>query len=123
MTAKILSWTTFGLLLAGSVPFVSDPSVTASVNAFATAPGGGTITPSLAPCGACNVKPTQEFQKGYAIDRNSLCDPATPYRVTIRLASKIICEGGSYWLCEDTSSMSCSTYTERPTCPEDTCAK
>jgi hypothetical protein len=81
------------------------------------------ITPTLPPCGACNIQPSQEFQKPYAIDRNALCTPTNPYRVTIRLATKVICQYGSYWICEDTSSSACDNYIERPTCPEDSCAK
>ncbi|HSI72960.1 MAG TPA: hypothetical protein VK934_07265 [Fimbriimonas sp.] len=118
MTAKILSWGTFGLLLAGSLPFVSNSEVSASAN-YAIPPAPG----SIPACGACNTSPPQEFQKLYAIDRNALCAPETPYRVSARLATKIICENGSYWICEDTSSSACNTYISRPECPQDTCAK
>jgi hypothetical protein len=121
MTAKTLSWATFGLLISGSIPFVSNPDVTAA----ALPEYNNTLveTVPLPECGACNIKPTQEFQKAYAIDRNALCAAATPYRVTVRLASKILCENGSYWVCEDTSSMTCSVYAPRPECPQDGCQR
>ena len=122
MTAKTLSWTTFGLLIAGSAPFVSNPAV-ASVSAGLGDNGYNALTSTLPACGACNIKPTQEFQKAYAVDPNSLCPPDEPYRITMRLSSKIICTNGSYWVCEDTSSMACSQYSPRPLCPQDSCAR
>jgi hypothetical protein len=122
MTAKTLSWATFGLLLTGSIPFVSNPEVAAAAQPDVL-PLVTTLPPTLPACGACYLKPTQEFQKAYAIDRNALCASDVPYRVTVRLASKIICLNGSYWVCEDTSSMTCSAYIERPECPQDSCQR
>ncbi len=121
MTAKALSWTTFGLLTLGSLPFVSDPAVAAASDNIVFAQN--TPIDPVPLCGACNIKPTQEYQKPYAIDRNTLCPPEQPYRVTMRLSSKIMCMNGSYWVCEDTSSMACSLYAERPACPQDSCAR
>ncbi len=121
MTAKTLSWATFGLLLTGSVPFVSNPDIIERTSAY-----NGLPAPNPGPlpdCGNCNIQPPQEFQKPYALDPNSLCTPSQPFRLWMRLSSKIICDSGSYWVCEDTSTMHCSVKIARPACPQDTCAK
>lgn len=123
MTPKILSWTTFGLLVAGAFPFVSNASVAPGASAgMATAAPMG-ITPQLPPCGACRTKPDEEYFKEYAIDRNSLCPPAEPYRAVARMSVKVICENGSYWVCYDTSTMGCEPLRPRPECPNDSCQR
>ncbi len=121
MTAKTLSWATFGLLLSGSIPFVSNPEFVA-----ATQPGASGTPPNPVPlpsCGECNISPTLEYQKPYAIDLNALCSAPTAYRIATRLASKIICTNGSFWVCEDTSSLTCGAFLARPSCPQDTCKR
>jgi hypothetical protein len=122
MTAKILSWTTFGLLLAGSVPFLANPEVAESSISLSSPYTAYSGIP-IPQCGACNIQPTQEFQKAYAIDKNALCASDKPYRIAVRLSSKILCQNGAYWVCEDTSSMICSAFLPRPECPQDTCSQ
>jgi len=124
MTAKTLSWATFGLLTLGTAPIMADPSVAASstseyFNDRKPQPYSGT----LPPCGSCSIENSVEFQKGYAIDPNTICPPEKPMRVIVRLATKVPCTGGSYWLCQDTSTMTCSVPVARPECPQDSCAK
>jgi hypothetical protein len=123
MTAKTLSWMTFGLLATSALPFLADPSVASAASSDLARTDRHAYGSVLPNCGACHVQPDQEYRKWYAIDRNALCPSDLPYRVVVRIATKVICQYGSYWMCSDTSSMECSTFVERPECPNDSCAR
>jgi hypothetical protein len=128
MTAKALSWTTFALLVGCAYPFVANPDVSKGVSSDIR--GGGIAlmqktepTHPLPICGKCNIRKAEEYSLQYAIDKNALCPPETPYRLVGRINAKIICEGGGYWLCDDHSTKECRTLIERPPCPNDTCMR
>jgi hypothetical protein len=122
MTAKLLSWSTFGLLIAGAFPFVSDTSVAPAASASLSR-STYSIAPILPACGACRIKADEDYHKIYAIDRNALCASAEPYRTVSRLSTKVYCENGTYWVCQDFSTMTCNVYIERPPCPNDNCKR
>lgn len=108
----------------GSLPFVANASVAASASAdLIGRTSNVATTDSLPSCGQCYIKPSEEYVKAYAIDKNTLCTPDKPYRVFARMTTKVICEGGGYWFCDDTGTMWCDVYIARPPCPNDTCAR
>jgi hypothetical protein len=124
MTAKILSWATFGLIALGALPIVANPTFTASsTSEFLQSRINVRPLETLPPCGTCYLEKSQEFDVLYAVDRNSICTPERPYRTMAHLSTKVPCDSGGYWICEDVSALKCSTYVERPVCPQDTCVK
>lgn len=74
-------------------------------------------------CGRCNIKPPIYFTTTYAIELYNICEPQQPYRLWGRTNQKVMCQNGSYWFCDDNSSNLCSTYLERPACPDNTCIR
>jgi hypothetical protein len=91
--------------------------LTLSLLPFTRAYAGVDPIPS---CTACTSEYV-EYWKPYAIDPLSGCDTSVPKRLCSTLHTKRICANGGYWLCEDTSTTTCSAYIARPACPDNTC--
>jgi hypothetical protein len=126
MTGKLVSWTTFGAIAVAMVPFAAHPTVRtgasttdiASRSMYAMELVGVSPVPK---CLNCNAENREEYFDDYAIDKNTACVPEKPYRLFVRLNTKILCDNGGYWLCDDASSSTCTTWKERKPCPSNTC--